>query len=66
MIPSATAATIVAEPSMPDFTATGGRSSATASSWLVTSCTGTASQARTPTVFWAVTAVTTLVPNTPN
>src|SRR5207247_9433403 len=55
-----------AEPSMPLFTARGGRSSATASSCLFTSATGTASQARTPTVFCAVTAVTTLVPNTPN
>src|SRR5207244_292139 len=65
-MPSATASTRAAEPSIPDFTAAGGRSSASASSWRVTSATGTGSQLLTPTVFWAVTAVTTLVPNTPN
>src|SRR5438128_10574137 len=65
-MPSATASTRAAEPSIPDFTAAGGRSSASASSWRVTSATGTGSQLLTPTVFCAVTAVTTLVPNTPN
>src|SRR5437879_9056825 len=65
-MPSATASTRDADPSMPDFVAAGGRSSASASSWRVTSSAGTGSHASTPTVFWAVTAVTTLVPNTPN
>src|SRR5256885_12094227 len=51
---------------MPLFTAAGGRSSARASIWRVTSSAGNACQARTSTVFCAVTAVTTLVPNTPN
>jgi len=32
----------------------------------VTRSIETGSHARTPTVFWAVTAVITLVPNTPN
>src|SRR5207248_4186173 len=65
-MPSATAPTRRADPSIPDFTALGGRSSASASSWRVTSSAGTGSHPRTPTVFCAVTAVITLVPNTPN
>src|SRR2546430_537366 len=65
-MPSATASTRGAEPSMPDFTATGGRSSASASSWRGTSSTGTGSHARTPSVFWAVTAVGTPPPDTPD
>src|SRR5439155_1295673 len=61
-MPSATAATSSADPSIPDFTACGGRSSASASSCCVTSVAGSGSHARTPTVFCAVTAVMTLVP----
>src|SRR3989441_9020066 len=64
-MPSATASTRGAEPSIPDFTATGGRASATASSWRVTSSTGTGSHARTPIVFWAVTAGGPPPPETP-
>src|SRR5690606_28122662 len=49
----------------PLFTAWGRRSSATASSCASTSGSATAVQSRTPTVFCAVIAVMTLVPNTP-
>ena len=51
---------------MPLFKASGGRSAATASICWTTRSDGWAFHARTPSVFWAVTAVITLVPKTPN
>ena len=65
-IVAATASTIAAVASMPVLTAAGGRSPPIASICAMTSSVDTASQAVTPRVFWAVTAVTAQVPYTPH
>ena len=62
----ATRRTSPASASMPVLSASGGRSSATAVSCSPTMASLTASTARTPTVFCAVRATMTEVPNTPN
>ena len=65
-MPAATTSTSSPEPSIPLFSAPGGRSVASASICCATRAAGNACHATTPTVFCAVTAVITLVPKTPN
>ena len=59
---SATVSTMAAEESMPVFTALGGISSNTASSWAFTMSTGVFTTMVTPFVFWAVKAQMQLIP----
>ena len=61
----ATVATMAADASMPVFTAATGRSQSTASICRSTNSGSNTLTPRTAVVFWAVTAVRTLVPNTP-
>ena len=62
---AATAAMVVASPSMPIFTASTPRSSATAATCARMTSAGTGEIARTSTVFCAVIAVMAVVPWTP-
>src|SRR4029079_9902651 len=61
-----TASTVAGAGSMPVVTVAGGTAPATASICAMTSSVETGSQAVTPRVFWAVTAVMALVPSTPH
>src|SRR6202167_3906982 len=61
----ATTATVAAEASIPVFTAATGRSCRTASICRSTKAGSMTRTPRTAVLFWAVTAVTTLVPKTP-
>ncbi len=65
MTASATAATIAALPSMPVFAAATGMSVATASTWATTIAGSSATQAWTPSEFWAVIAVSAVAPCSP-
>ncbi len=62
----ATSRTSAASANIPVLSASGGRSSARAVSWAATIASRTDSTARTPRVFWAVSAAITDVPYTPN
>src|SRR5204863_7423592 len=61
----ATASTTSADANIPVFAASTPKSAATDAIWARTNSGVTASKAWTPSVFWAVTAVTATVPHTP-